>query len=99
MKKYIVLSQDEKNDCIVSFLKGQEFDYYTNTINLERYQKLYDLLEDGTFKTKIGVSITETQNALNEVGAIIDCTIPQLPSEKEIDKSIKRLKIKEEKVK
>lgn len=88
--KYKVLSEEEKDDCLVSFLKGQEFDHYTHTINLERYQKLYDLLEEWTFKEKIKVSIIETENALKDVGAIIECTILQLPSVERIQKSIKR---------
>lgn len=96
-QEYKVLREEEKIDCLVSFLKGQEFEFYTNTINLERFNRLYSVLEEGKFKEKIKVSISETENALKEVGAIIECTIPQLPSPKEIERSIKRIKNKEEK--
>jgi hypothetical protein len=96
---YKTISQDEKDDIIVSFLHQQEMDHLCHSINKERYEKiLNDRDISGEFKENIRKLRNEVETRIFEVEKIIEHTIDQLPSQERIDASVERTKEKAEKL-
>ncbi|MDD3474320.1 MAG: hypothetical protein PHP08_00270 [Candidatus Dojkabacteria bacterium] len=91
--QYKTLTQDEKDDVIVSFLHQQEIDHYCHSINKERYEKLLsdNKLPEGTFKENIQNLMKELESRITEVERIIENTKSQLPSQERIESAIVRM--------
>jgi hypothetical protein len=85
--EYKILSQEEKDRIVVEFMLAQERDHFCHTINKERYENILadPLLKAGTFKANIEKLKADTESRLVEVEKIIINTIPQLPTQLEID--------------
>ena len=92
---YRTLTQDEKDDMIVWFLKGQEIDYFLHSINMERYKAISndEGVEDKEFQKKCKTSSGEEYKAMLTTARIIKHTLLQIPDEKRIVKAIKRLSV------
>lgn len=91
---YKTLTQEEKDDIIVSFLHQQEIDHLCHTINKQRYEKIINDPEivDSKFKDRIRQLKLEIELRLFEVEKIIEHTQFQLPSEERIKSASKRIK-------
>ncbi|MBA7557137.1 hypothetical protein ES705_49871 [subsurface metagenome] len=79
MSEYLVLSQDEQDDIIVSFMLGQERDKYCHELNLQRYTEMLKTLEAGEWRDRVSKLKSETVSRLAEVNSIINVTKPQMP--------------------
>jgi Tfp pilus assembly protein PilO len=92
---YKTLKQDEMQEVIVSFYKGQETDLYVHNINKERYEEMLKTLPEGPFKTRVEKLLAETNERIEEVSAILAATEKQLPAQNEIDTVLASLELKE----
>jgi hypothetical protein len=97
---YKTISQDEKDDIIVSFLHQQEMDHLCHSINKVRYEKILTdrSIPDDEFKQNIQKLRDEVVLRISQVEKIIEHTIDQLPSQERIDISVERTKEKAEKL-
>ena len=95
MAEYTVLSEDEKDDVIVTFMLSQEKDKYCHELNKARYEAMLKTLEDGDWKNRVTRLYEETLKRLEEVNSIIEATKPQLPSPEKISFAKKRLLARE----
>ncbi len=91
---YKTLTQEEKDDIIVSFLHQQEIDHLCHSINRERYEKIINDPEivDSNFKDRIKQLKLEIELRLFEVEKIIEHTQFQLPPEERIRSASDRMK-------
>lgn len=94
MSEFITLTQDERDDQIVSFYANQERDKHSHEINITRFEAMLTTLTDGAFKNQIQTLLNQTRSRLAEVNAIINATQSQLPSEERIQSSLTRLRSK-----
>ncbi len=92
MSDYQVLSQEEQDDIIVSFMLGQERDKFCLELNLNRYK---DVLEKGNGKGKWHDRVKELQaesvERLAEIDSIIEASKVQMPSQERVEAAQKRL--------
>ncbi len=90
---YKTLTEDEKDDIIVSFLHQQEIDHLCHSINKERYEKIINDPEitDGNFRERIKQLKAEIESRIFEVEKIIEHTTEQLPSSKRIEHALNRI--------
>jgi hypothetical protein len=97
---YKTISQDEKDDIIVSFLHQQEMDHLCHSINKVRYDRiLIDRnIPDDEFKQNIQKLRDEVVLRISQVEKIIEHTVDQLPSQERIDASVERTKEKADKL-
>ena len=93
--EYQVLSQEEQDDIIVSFLLSQERDEFCHQLNLERYKQMLTVLPEGAWKSQVTKLRDETSKRLEEVKSISAATIAQLPPAERIETAKQRLKAKE----
>ena len=91
MADYQVLSQEEQDDIIVSFMHGQERDKYCHELNLARYAEMLKTLEAGPWRDRVSKLNGETVSRLAEVNSIIDVTTPQMPPPDRITAAKQRL--------
>lgn len=94
MSEYQVLSQDEQDDIIVSFMHGQERDKYCHELNLQRYTEMLKTLEAGKWRDRVLKLQEETNSRLAEVNSIIDVTKAQMPTPEHIAAAKQRLATK-----
>ena len=94
MSEYQVLSQDEQDDIIVSFMHGQERDKYCHELNLQRYTEMLKTLEAGKWRDQVLKLQEETNSRLAEVNSIIDVTKAQMPTPEHIAAAKQRLATK-----
>lgn len=90
--EYKTLTQEEKDDVIVSFLHQQEMDHLCHSINKERYEKILsdkDII-DSEFKKNIQKLKDEVEIRIFEVEKIIEHSIKQLPPIERIKPSVYR---------
>ena len=90
-----VLSEDEKEDIIVTFMLNQERDKYCHELNKARYEAMLKKLSDGDWKNRVAKLYEETLRRLEEVNSIIEATKPQLPPRARILAARERLARKE----
>lgn len=97
---YKTISQDEKDDIIVSFLHQQEMDHLCHSINKVRYEKILTdrSIPDDEFKQNIQKLRDEVVLRISQVEKIIEHTVDQLPSQERINASVERTKEKAEKL-
>jgi hypothetical protein len=97
---YKTISEDEKDDIIVSFLHQQELDHLCHSINKVRYEKILSdrSIPDDEFKQNIQKLKDEVELRISQVEKIIEHTVEQLPSQERIDASVERTKEKAEKL-
>jgi len=80
--KYLVLTDQEKNDIVVAFLLAQERDHFCHSINLDRYNNILKTIStDDPFYSRVQQLQKETVERLNEVTAILTTTATQLPAD------------------
>jgi hypothetical protein len=77
--QYQLLTQDEQDEIIATFLKAQERDLFTHRLNLQRFEAMLPSLPAGEFKDQIQRLRNETIARIVEVEAIIEKTLPQAP--------------------
>jgi len=92
---YRLLTQQEQDDIIVSYMLSQERDAYCHSINLERFNTMLMDLPPGKFKERIEGLRNDTQLRLTEVQATVDATKDQLPPQARIDDALTRIRDKE----
>ena len=86
-----VLSEEEKDEIIVSFLGAQERDEFCHQLNLDRYNQMLSVLPEGEWKSQIAKLRDETAQRLDEVRSIIAATVPQLPPAERVQAAKGRL--------
>ncbi|GAI61403.1 unnamed protein product [marine sediment metagenome] len=91
MPEYLVLSQDEQDDIIVSFMLGQERDKFCHELNLQRYTDMLKTEKAGEWRDRVSKLKGETVSRLAEVNSIINVTIPQMPPPGRITAAKQRL--------
>ena len=96
---YKTISQDEKDDIIVSFLHQQEMDHLCHSINKVRYDRILNdvSIPNDEFKQNIQKLRDEVVLRIAQVEKIMEHTVDQLPSQERIDASVERTKEKAEK--
>ena len=92
---YEILSQEEQDDIIMSFLLSQERDEYCHQLNLTRYEQMLTVLPDGPWKQTITKYRDETNQRLAEVRSIIAATQAQLPPADRKQAAITRVRAKQ----
>ncbi|HUV56508.1 MAG TPA: hypothetical protein VMV84_04675 [Dehalococcoidales bacterium] len=94
MTDYNVLSQEEQDEIIVSFMQAQERDDFCHQLNLSRYETMLKTLPEGDWKSRVAKLRAETVQRLAEVRSIIAATEPQLPSAERLAVAKNRLLVK-----
>jgi hypothetical protein len=94
MSEFITLTQDEQDDQIVSFYANQERDKNSLEINIARYQLMLPGLPEGAFKSRIQSLLSQSQERLVEISAIMAATELQLPAQERLQASLARLQSK-----
>ena len=94
MADYQVLSQDEQDDIVVSFMLSQERDKFCHELNLGRYDSMLPSLPDGEWKERVTQLRSETANRLVEVNSIIEASINKLPPAARLEAAKQRLQAK-----
>lgn len=89
---YKTLSLNEQHDMVVSTYYANEQDLFSHNTNKERFERILQGTISDAFRTRIGKLLSDTNNRIAEVQAILDATIPQLPSDAEISASLTRIK-------
>jgi len=92
MPKYQVLSQEEQDDIIVSFMLSQEKDKFCLELNLNRYK---DILSKGDGKGKWHDRVKELQaesiERLAEIDSIIEASMVQMPTPERVETAKQRI--------
>lgn len=86
------LTLDEQNDAIVSTFYANELDLFSHTANKSRFELILQGTLSAEFRTRIEKLLSDTNVRIAEVQAILDATIPQLPSDTEISASMARIR-------
>jgi hypothetical protein len=94
--EYKTLTQEERDDLIVSFYQSQERDLFLHQINKERYEEILKTAKEGDFRAKIERLLLETESRIANVSQIVQATEKQLPNEVQIKNSLDRIRAKEE---
>ncbi len=89
--EYQILSQEEQDDIIVSFMLGQERDKYCHELNLQRYTKMLETSKAGKWHDRVLKLKDETVSRLAEVDSIIGVTVSQMPPRQRIDAAKQRI--------
>src|SRR5258705_8994004 len=76
--KYKILTDEEQDDILASFLLGQERDHYCHEINEQRYEEMLPTLPDGAFKERIATLLKDTKERKKEVEHILTKTHAQI---------------------
>ena len=91
---YKILTQDEQDEIIVSFLHAQERDEFCHQLNLARFDQMLSSLPEGKYKERITQLRNETNERLNEVTSIIAATQAQIPPKERVDAATARIAAK-----
>jgi hypothetical protein len=89
--QYQLLTQEEQDEIIATFLKAQERDLFTHRLNLQRFEAMLPSLPAGEFKQRIQQLRNETIDRIGEVEAIIEKTLPQAPPVERMQAAIARV--------
>lgn len=98
MAEYQVLSQDEQDDIVVSFMLSQEKDKFCLELNSARFDEMLKGLEEGDWRTRVVQLHADATKRLAEVDSIIKATLPTLPPSGRVEATILRLKAKETRI-
>ena len=94
---YLVLSQAEQDDIIVGFMLSQERDKFCHELDLARYNKLLQDVEEGEWKNRVAKLHDDTAKRLAEVNSIIEASLSDLPPLSRIEAAKLRLEANEAK--
>jgi hypothetical protein len=94
MENYEILTQEEQDEIVVSYLHSQERDEYCHEINLNRFNEMLATLPAGKHKDRITQLRDQTQERLGEVQSIIAATKKQLPSAERLQAAKQKLAAK-----
>ncbi|MBA7653876.1 hypothetical protein ES703_61739 [subsurface metagenome] len=94
MADYQVLSQDEQDDIVVSFMLSQERDKFCHELNLGRYDSMLPSLPDGEWKARVTDLRSETANRLAEINSIIEASKKGMPPAARLEAAKLRLQAK-----
>jgi hypothetical protein len=89
--QYQLLTQDERDEIIATYLKAQERDLFTHRLNLQRFEAMLPTLPPGEFKDRIQQLRNETIARIGEVEAIIEKTLPQAPPVERMRAAVERV--------
>jgi 3-methyladenine DNA glycosylase/8-oxoguanine DNA glycosylase len=89
--EYQLLTQEEQDEIIATYLKAQERDLFTHRLNLQRFEAMLPGLPAGEFKQRIQQLRNETIDRIAEVEAIIEKTLPQAPPVERMQAAIARV--------
>ena len=89
--QYRLLTQEEQDEIVATFLKAQERDLFTHRLNLQRFEAMLPTLPPGEFKDQIQRLRNETIARIGEVEAIIEKTLPQAPPVERMQAAIARV--------
>lgn len=92
---FTLLSQDEQDDLVMSFMLAQERDQFAHELNQARYDAMLATIPDGAWKQRIKELRDQTAARLEEVNSIVEATKPQLPPQARRGAAMRRLKEKE----
>ncbi len=92
---YEILSQEEQDEIIVSYLHAQERDEFCHQLNMARFDAMLPSLPAGKFKERIAQLRNDTQERLVEVTGIKTATLAQLPPKERVDAAKARIAAKE----
>ena len=84
------------DDIIVDYMKATERDLHCHLINVERYDVILAGTMGAEHRSNIEGRLEETLSRIEEVQAISDATVVQLPTRGRIDSALARIKIREE---
>jgi len=89
---YDLLTQEEQDDIVIGFLRAQQLDHFTHTLNLARYKDMLAMLPARgatnykdfsgnaiTWKQRVQILHDETVDRIAEVEAIITATEKAAP--------------------
>jgi hypothetical protein len=93
--QYRLLTQEEQDEIVATFLKAQERDLFTHRLNLQRFEAMLPSLPAGEFKQRIQQLRNETIERIGEVEAIIEKTLPQAPPVERMQAAIARVEQRE----
>lgn len=79
--KYKIVGKKERNDALYEYVRAQELDHLTHTINLERFENLVKSLEDGPLRQKCIAEIPVLRERIKEVESILEQTYAQISDE------------------
>ena len=91
---YLVLTVDEQDEVLTAFMLSQERDAFTHGVNQQRYTAMLTALPPSPFRDHVLRLLTQTNSRIEEVGAVITHTTPQMPTPARIASAITRLKAK-----
>ena len=94
-RRYMLLGDQEQHDAMVQTYLANERDHYLHTKNLERFTLMLDRLPPGPFRERIQKLQEDTIARLEEVSAILDATIQQLPEPATLNASLLRVQARE----
>lgn len=95
MADYLLLSEEEQDDIMATFLMSQERDHFCHQINLDRYDKMLQDLDEGDWKKRVTQLRKETVSRLDEVNSIIKATREALPKKERLEAAKLRVKAAE----
>ena len=93
---YQVLTQEDQDEIIVDYMKATERDLHCHLINVERYDVILAGATGAEHRSDIEGRRTEALSRIEEVQAISNATVAQLPTRARIDLALARIKIREE---
>ena len=93
MANYSLLDADEQDDLVVEFMRAQQRDHHSHTINLARYNTMLAGALPPAFRQRIEELRAETLERLAEVGAIMSAT--ELPPDARRTAALARIKTRE----
>ena len=93
--EYQTLTDTEKDDHVVNFMKAQETDLYLHNINKQRYETMLQNLPEGKWKERVQTLLDETNERIQEVSSTIEATKPQMPDQTRVDSALARIAEKE----
>jgi hypothetical protein len=89
-----LMTDDEKDDVIVSFMRGQEQDRYCLQLNHDRYVAMLKELPEGAWRTQIAEGYQQALDRIAQLDSIIKATLSQMPSEERVMAAMGRIKEK-----
>jgi len=97
VKNFGLMSQDEKDDVIVAFMKSQETDRYCLQLNHDRYMRMLKDLDEveGAWKNQITELFTQTAIRMEQIDGIMAASAVQMPIQERIDAAMLRMKERE----
>jgi ferritin-like metal-binding protein YciE len=94
--QYQLLTQEEQDEIIATFLKAQERDLFVHNLNRQRFEDMLGTLPAGEFRQRIQQLKAETEQRISEVDAIIKSTAKQLPPQARLQAAAQRIAAREE---